>query len=193
MAASRQESNVPPMPLRPPVVAMNEMVRGWFNGLPRGCAVCGGRLTLTPPLDCTLGSVSCLLCGREAAEVITARRPRPSFADMPARRGRPPGSDIRPRVYRTHACADCGIAQIQMHRLRCQSCSRRLRSMSAHAFHLVELLGDGRTVPKPDLRIALGVTEDALRHVIKRARHDGYTLLVQRGTVRLVTGQEQAS
>lgn len=172
---------------------MNEIIDGWFAGLARTCADCGGRLFLSPPLDCTLGHVSCGMCGREAAEVITARRPLPSFANMPRSRvGRPPAA-IRPRVYRTHACAECGVTQIQLHRTRCYSCDRQRMARESQPSRMLDLLRDGQAVPKADLRVALGVTEDALRHVIKRARHDGYTLLVQRGTVRLVTGQEQAS
>lgn len=81
-------------PPRLPVVAMTDLVRGWWPGLSKVCSHCTGRMWLTPPTLGVPGSVTCLLCERETATVVERIIVWPDFSDLPpVKRGRRPSSD----------------------------------------------------------------------------------------------------
>ena len=73
-------------PTRLPVVTLRDVI-----GLNARCGVCHGRMVVEVP-DYYPGRVSCLACGREVAEVVTALPvaiERAAWAEMAPRVGRP--------------------------------------------------------------------------------------------------------
>lgn len=167
-------------PVDRPVVYWSERRGTWWTGVGRRCPACNGALYAVPPVaetrhGVTPGRIACLLCGREAADVLDVRPPVLTAADLaPAPRGRPPkDEDAAPPKRTRKLCPDCGVVRLSQRAVRCLDCSRRRREERAMTTRAVLALSDGRPWSAVALCELLGATPGTLRHVIRKARLRG--------------------
>ena len=167
------------MPLAPktkPTFYVCDMVNGWWPRLNRrhlGCTDGRGYLTWTPPNTPSNGpgTISCLQCGAELAEVLDGpTMPRAPLPPEPPRRGRPPKEVQAQKYGRFQPCADCGQPTGRRGAERCRPCNLAHQTENAMTSRLIVLLGHGEPVTSREIAEAFGLTPSGVRNLVRRAR-----------------------
>jgi hypothetical protein len=163
-----------PMAPKPRTVYWSERINGWWAGVPRRCPSCiGGHLAATPPNTPSSGpgSVSCINCSRELAEVLDGpTRPRVLPPEEPVKRGPKPKAVTQEKPRRYQPCADCRCPTGRKDAERCRPCSSKRQSENALSSRLIVLLGHGMPVPAQDIGRAFDLTPSGVRNLVRRAR-----------------------
>ncbi len=144
---------------------------------PEACPYCTGKAfapvwpegSVDRPRGSYCGSLDCLLCGRTVATLVVGTRMTPErFRALPSKQ-----RVLKPAPRRFGPCLDCGHSTGRLDAVRCRACNQHLRSEQSLVARMVELLGQYGPLTVLDISRHLGISSDAVRKMIRRARQGG--------------------